>query len=111
VGGAGDTITGGSGSNTFILNSINPTAGGRSNGGFVQTITNWVSGSDHFDLTGLGALSFGGQNQTAGPHSVDWYTSGGNTFVVGNTGGHGHGSFSIELVGVHNLTGSDFLLP
>jgi hypothetical protein len=110
VGGAGDTITGGAGSNTFIINSINQALGGRSNSGFVQTITNWVSGSDHFDLTGLGALTFGGQNQTVSPHSVDWYTSGGNTFVVGDTAGHGHGTFTIELVGIHNLTSSDFLL-
>jgi hypothetical protein len=110
VGGVGDTITGGSGSNTFIINSINQASGGRSNSQFVQTITNWVSGSDHLDLTGLGTLNFGGQTQTVSPHSVAWYTSGGNTFVVGDTAGHGHGSFTIELVGLHNLTGSDFLL-
>jgi hypothetical protein len=110
VGGVGDTITGGAGTNTFILNSINQASGGRSNSGFLQTITNWVSGSDHFDLTGLGSLTFGGQSQTVSPHSVDWYTSGGNTFVVGNAGGHGHASFTIELVGVHNLTSSDFML-
>jgi hypothetical protein len=110
VGGAGDTITGGAGSNTFIINSVNQALGGRSNSGFAQTITNWVSGSDHLDLTGLGGLNFGGQTQSASPHSVGWYTSGGNTFIVGDTSGHGHGSFTIELVGVHNLTGSDFLL-
>jgi hypothetical protein len=111
VGGVGDTITGGAGANTFIVNTINQPSGGRSSGGFVQTITNWVSGSDHLDLSGLGALTFGGQTQSVGPHSVSWYTSGGNTFVVGDTGGHGHGtSFTIELVGVHGLTSSDFLL-
>jgi hypothetical protein len=111
VGGAGDTITGGSGLNSFIINSINQSSGGRSNGGFAQTITNWASGSDHFDLTGLGALTFGGQTQSVSSHSVNWYTSGGNTFVVGDTGGHGHGSsFTIELVGLHNLTSSDFVL-
>jgi len=110
VGAAGDTITGGAGSNTFIVNSLNQAPAGKANPGHLQTITNWVSGSDHFDLTGLGPLTFGGETQTVTPHSVEWYTSGGNTFVVGDAVGRAHADFTIELLGVHNLTSSDFLL-
>lgn len=116
VGGAGnniidgglgtDTLTGGSGTNTFIYNSVNDAPVVHK----PETITNWVSGSDHIDLTGLGHLTFGGQTQAVTPDSVEWYVSGGNTYVVGDALGSTRADFMIELIGVHNLSASDFVL-
>lgn len=106
-GGGADILTGGSGSNTFIYNSPNDAP---TNGNKVETITNWISGTDHIDLSAFGPLSFGGQTTHTAPNTVDWFNSGGNTYVVAETNGHGRPDLMIELIGVHQLASSDFLL-
>jgi Ca2+-binding RTX toxin-like protein len=109
-GGGADTLTGGSGQNTFIYNAVGdapyPTA--RHPG--IETITNWVMGMDHIDLTGLGHLTFGGNTQTVTPHSVEWYVSGSNTFIIGDALGRSKPDFMIELTGVHTISSSDVWL-
>jgi len=100
-----DTLTGGSGTNTFIYNSINDAPISNK----PETITNWVSGSDHIDLTGLGHLTLGGETQNVATGTVDWYVSGGNTYIEAATAGH-RADLMIELIGVHNLSASDFVL-
>jgi Ca2+-binding RTX toxin-like protein len=107
-GGSGaDTLTGGSGQNTFIYNSVSD-APYPKHAGAVETITNWATGFDHIDLSSLGHLTFGGQTQSVTPFSVEWYVSGGNTYVVGDVLGHAKPDFMIELMGVHALSSSDF---
>ena len=108
-GGAGaDTLTGGSGQNTFVYNSTSDAPYGKHPG--VETITNWATGLDLLDLSGLGHLTFGGQTQNVSPYSLEWYVSGGNTFIVGDAQGHARPDFMIELMGVHALSSSDFHL-
>jgi parallel beta-helix repeat protein len=107
VGGLGtDTLTGGSGTNTFIYNTVNDAPLATK----PETITNWVSGSDHIDLTALGALTFGGETQKVAVDTVDWYVSGGNTYIEAATTGHAKPDIMIELIGVHSLSASDFVL-
>lgn len=107
-----DTLTGGSADNTFIFNSIKdaPLPGSSGRHSSVTLITNWVSGLDHINLTALGPLTFGGQTSHVTPHSVEWFTSGASTIILGDAQGHSRPDFMIELVGIHNLTSSDFVL-
>jgi serralysin len=85
VGGAGaDTMTGGSGPNTYLYAA----AGNSTPSGF-DVITNFNPALDKIDLTGIGstALSFvSSQLTTSVPaRSIGWQQSGGNTFVYVNT--------------------------
>ena len=81
-GGAGaDTLTGGSGTNTFIYGAVTDAPVATRGSTALDTITNWVSGQDHIDLTALGHMTFGGNTSTVNPDTVEWYVSGGNTYI------------------------------
>jgi Ca2+-binding RTX toxin-like protein len=109
-GGAGtDTLTGGSGANTYVYHAASeaPASGWGSHG--AETITNFHEGVDHIDLSALGALAYGGQTQTMSAHHIDWYVSGGNTYVAADVTGDTRADLLIKLTGVHSLSAADFI--
>ncbi len=86
-GGGGDTMTGGSGVNTYVYGNIN-----ESTVSAMDIITNFTANKDHIDITGIGssALTYAGTLastvKTLAANSISVQASGGNTFVyVNNT--------------------------
>lgn len=107
-GGGADTIAGGGGADVFVYDSLSDAAPS-SKGSPVEVITDFQDGVDRLDLSHLGHMTYGGQ-ATLASHGLIWSVSGGNTFISGDTSGDGRADFTIELLGVHNLTKGDFLL-
>jgi hypothetical protein len=111
-GGAGaDILTGGGGNDTFIWSGSNeaPYVMIKNKLARPEQITDFSAG-DKLDLTGLGHLDFSGQSQTTSADHVNWYFSGGDTFVVADSNGDGKPDFIVQLIGQHALTANDFLL-
>jgi hypothetical protein len=83
-GGAGaDTMTGGSGVNTYMYGATSNSVGSA-----MDVITNFSTSKDIIDLTGLGStLKVAGalRKTSIAAHSVGWQSSGGNTYVYVNT--------------------------
>lgn len=105
-GGVGvDLLTGGTGNDIFVFTAV-----GDSTFANYDTITDFGTGTDKIDLTGIADLwaGFGGTTATSNGY---WYaTSGGNTFVYGDTNGSsGSIEFAIKLTGIHTLTAGDFV--
>jgi hypothetical protein len=111
--GGADNLTGGGGADTFIYTSAGdaPLPSLLKNGKFMATesITDFASG-DKIDLSALGHLTFDGQSSSAHSHAIDWYMSGGNTFVIADVNGDNRADMMIQLVGAHQLSASDFML-
>ena len=116
AGGLGaDTMTGGSGGNTYVYG-----AASESSPGAMDIVTNFQVVMDSIDLTGPGAAGLTYRNQ-AGPsasslaaHSVVWRIGGGDTFIYANTSGAteslGATDMRIELQGAVPLTAANFRL-
>ncbi|HET9160981.1 MAG TPA: Ig-like domain-containing protein [Caulobacteraceae bacterium] len=108
-----DALTGGGGADTFVFQSTAdaPMATYGRSGKLqnVESITDFTAG-DKIDLTGVGHLTFDGQSTSAHANAVDWYLSGGNTYVIADVNGDGRADMMIQLVGNHSLSASDFLL-
>jgi serralysin len=117
IGGAGkDTMVGGSGNDTFVFH----------NGDFGATsstadrITDFTSGQDKIDLSGVDANSLVGGDQafsfvgtnafshTAG--ELRYEHIGSNTYVEGDMNGDGVADFMVRFDGSHSFVQSDFLL-
>jgi hypothetical protein len=87
-GGGGDTMTGGSGVNTYVYGNVN-----ESTGSAMDIVTNFVANRDHIDLTGIGtsALTYAGtlasSVKTLAANSISVQSASGNTFVYVNTTG------------------------
>ncbi len=111
-GAAADTITGGTGANTYLY-----AAASNSTPSAFDVITNFNPALDKIDLTGIGtaALSFlAAQVSTNIPaRSIGWEQSGGNTFVYVNTStlpkSLGAASMEIELNHTVSLAATNFL--
>jgi Ca2+-binding RTX toxin-like protein len=108
--GGADTLTGGAGADVFVYNALDDAALGKTKTSPLDTITDFVSGTDKLDLSDLGHMTFKGQSATVGANAVSWYVSAGNTFVTGDVTGDGRADFIIQLKGSLALSGSDFLL-
>jgi len=86
VGGTGaDTMTGGSGGNTYLYAAVTESGQGLA----ADTITNFKAVSDKFDFSDItGFTAVQGQLGTAktqvAAHSIAWFVSGTNTLVYGN---------------------------
>ncbi|WP_375195413.1 cadherin domain-containing protein [Sphingobium sp.] len=116
TGGAGaDMLTGGAGADLFIYNAVaNSTMLVR------DQITDFQDGVDRIDLSGIDpnpllsgnqAFSFIGGASFTAIGQLHVYNDGTNTYVEGNTDNNpATVELAIQLVGVHNLTASDFLL-
>jgi hypothetical protein len=110
-GGAGaDTMTGGSGANTYLYDSVSD-----STASAMDIITNFHAAADQIDLRGLGiALQYDGKIKSKlAADSVGWQNSGGNTFVyVNTTAGAVNTSaanMKIELLGGISLSSGNIL--
>jgi len=115
IGGLGaDTVTGGSGGNSYIYGSTSESVPG--NGKF-DTITNFAFTFDSIDLRGIGAaLTYFGQEPTGAKipaQSIAWQQSGGDTLVYVNTSGimeaTNKADMEIALHGTLPLTTNNFL--
>ena len=116
TGGAGaDMLTGGAGADLFIYSAV-----GNSMPLVRDQITDFQEGVDKIDLSGIDpnplisgnqAFSFIGSAAFTAIGQLHVYNDGTNTYVEGNTDNNpATVEFAIQLVGVHNLTASDFLL-
>ncbi len=116
TGGLGtDTLFGGAGNDSFAFNQIAESTADAHR----DHIADFTIGEDVIDLSGIDAkvgvtgnqaFSFitGQFNAVKGElHAVN---SGANSFVSGDVDGDGKADFSILVVGVHDLTASDFIL-
>jgi hypothetical protein len=86
-GGAGaDTMTGGSGPNTYLYNATSD-----STASAMDVITNFSSSKDYIDLTGIGSMHLTFAGLTAGSKlaadTIAYQTSGPNTYLYVNTSG------------------------
>ena len=110
LGGAGaDTMTGGSGANDYLYSAASD-----STPAAMDVITNFNPTTDKIDFTGLGIkLTDVGliTGTTLGVHSTGWLTSGGNTYVVVNTGTTTEklsaAQIQIELTGTPAITSAN----
>lgn len=112
-GGAGaDMLTGGSGVNDYIY-----TAASDSTATAMDVITNFKSGSDLIDLTGLGitlkVAGTVGKNKSLAAGSIGWQSSNGNTYVYVNTSAGSEAitgtNMNIDLAGSVSLSSSNFV--
>lgn len=108
-----DTLTGGAGADTFVFDFVSDSWASRP-----DTITDFVSGTDRIDLSGIDAdLATQGDDAfeivtafTENAGQIVLATSGGNTTVQIDRDGDGVAEMAILVAGVTNLTESDFFL-
>lgn len=118
IGGSGvDNLTGGGSGDTFVflLGYSSATSGQQ------DRITDFVSGTDHIDLSGFDAISStysydqfkfistAAFHGTAGELNYFYNSSLGVTTLQGDTNGDGGADFAIDISGNHVLTADDFL--
>ncbi len=104
IGGDGaDRLIGGSGADVFFYDDVTD-----STTLAMDTIADFVKGTDKIDLTSLASLSF--NDSTAAANSI-WFTqSGGITTVFVDTSGDTNADMQIQLTGTINLQATDFML-
>ncbi|WGS22833.1 MULTISPECIES: M10 family metallopeptidase C-terminal domain-containing protein [unclassified Bradyrhizobium] len=118
VAGSGvDTMTGGGGADTFVFATGDVTAAS----GTHDLITDFVSGLDHIDLSGIDAISttsvhdafrfigLSGFDHTAGELDYSYNSSLGETVLQGDTNGDGIADFAIDLTGNIAIAASDLI--
>ncbi|WP_242126643.1 cadherin domain-containing protein [Sphingobium sp. Sx8-8] len=114
-GGSGDILTGGLGADSFIYNAISD-----STPRAMDLITDFQDGIDRINLSavdanstlrGLQHFTFIDQANFTAPGQLHFHSDGINTFIEGNTDSNPLTTeFRIELLGVHMLSASDFIL-
>jgi Ca2+-binding RTX toxin-like protein len=113
-GNSGDTLAGNGGADTFVFKAVSDSQSGA---GHFDTVTDFVSGVDHLDLTAItGATNIQGSvgaADTVAAHSISWFVDNVNnqTIVYVNTGNTANQvDMEIHLTGTNiNLSGSDIL--
>jgi|CXWL01.1.fsa_nt_gi Ca2+-binding RTX toxin-like protein len=107
-----DKLTGGAGADVFKYNRI--TSSGSDSGATAASrdlITDFVPGTDKIDLTDIaGTFTFIGKSAFTAANQVNYTQVAGNTIIGLDTDGNGAPNMQIELVGLHALTASNFLL-
>lgn len=110
-----DILVGGLGYDAFIFTSVADSANGSTRdfvSDFVEDI-DWIDFSQidaRADLAGNQAFVFKGTAAFTAPGQVNYYHSGGNTIVSGNTDFDSTPEFQVELASVHYLITDDFVL-
>ncbi|NOJ47785.1 M10 family metallopeptidase C-terminal domain-containing protein [Bradyrhizobium archetypum] len=120
IGGSGtDNLTGGSSGDTFAFDFADSAAAS----GQHDRITDFVSGADRIDLSGVDAISSTAGHQqfkfigtaafsgTAGELNYFYNNTTGLTTLQGDTNGDGVADFAIDFTGSVNLVRADFLMP
>jgi Ca2+-binding RTX toxin-like protein len=118
IGGAGaDTLTGGIGADTFVLTALGDSGVGA---GLRDIITDFVSGTDKIDFSGIDANTGVAGNQAftmigtgaffgvAGQLRYD--VVGADTVMQGDVNGDGVADFELQLTGIHSFVPADLLL-
>ncbi|WP_407151416.1 M10 family metallopeptidase C-terminal domain-containing protein [Bradyrhizobium sp. ORS 86] len=117
AGSGADTMTGGAGADTFVFAAGDVTAAS----GTHDLITDFVSGVDHIDLSGIDAISttsvqdafrfigLSGFDHTAGELDYRYNSSLGVTVVQGDINGDGIADFAIDLTGNIAIAASDLI--
>ncbi len=108
AGSGADTMTGAAGADTFVFAAGDVTAAS----GTHDLITDFVSGVDHIDLSGLGTFSFIGASafdHTANELDYGYNSALGVTMLQGDINGDGTPDFAIDLTGNVALSVSDLL--
>ncbi len=115
IGGLGrDILIGGSGYDAFIFTSVADSANGSSRdliSDFVEDI-DWIDFSQidaRPDVAGNQDFVFKGAAAFTAPGQINYYHSGGNTVVSGNTDFDSTPEFQVELTGIHYLVADDFV--
>lgn len=111
--GGADTLTGGAGADVFQYN--HPTSSGGDIGispTNLDIITDFANGIDKIDLSDFaGTFAFRGTGAFTGTtHQVNYSKVAGNTFIGLDIDGNKTLDAQIELLGLHNMTASDFVL-
>lgn len=102
VGGTGsDSLSGGSGTDTFIYRTVTGVTG--------DTISDFVSGTDKLDFSGLGLEFLGSGVFTNSINQIRWAVSGPNVLVLIDTDGDGSSNHHITLLGISTLATGDFI--
>jgi hypothetical protein len=126
TGGAGaDRLTGGAGADTFVYNAVaDSNAGTLAGAGTTfDVITGFTPGTDRIVLTGLGFNAVAAVNAPANlaavaglniaQGTVNHFTLGNNTYIVGESNGGNNGitggDLFIQLTGNVTLTAADFI--
>ena len=111
IGGGGrDSLFGGKGADFFVYQSVSDSLADSG-----DVIADFEDGLDKFDLHALGTasapLSFlGSQAFNGAAGSIHAVQSGASTFIEADLNGDKSADFRIELLGVHRLSASNFLL-
>lgn len=100
-----DTLTGGAGADVFVFGSALASGMGAAR----DVITDFQSGVDRIDLSGLGT-AFVGTGGLAGGGRASFFFDTGRDLLIGDQNGDGVADWSIELRGVDRVEVRDFLL-
>ncbi len=113
--GGADTLTGGAGANTFIYTSVNDSLATAR-----DKITDFVAGTDKINLALIDAntsendnqaFTFIGTDKFSGvAGQLNFFSTGGNTYVQDDVNGDKVKDFQIQLTGNIALTANDFVL-
>ncbi|HEY3049928.1 MAG TPA: M10 family metallopeptidase C-terminal domain-containing protein, partial [Polaromonas sp.] len=117
IGGAGaDSLTGGIGADTFVLTAL----GDSGVGALRDIITDFISGTDRIDFSGIDANTLVAGNQAftmlgtaaffgvAGQLRYD--VVGADTVMQGDVNGDGVADFELQLTGIQSFVPADLLL-
>ena len=108
-----DRLTGGMGADVFKYNA--PTSAGTDSGTTVASrdvITDFANGIDKIDLAAFaGTFTFMGKSAFTGtPNQLNYAQVAGNTIINLDTDGNKIVDGQIQLLGLHNMTATDFML-
>jgi serralysin len=107
IGGAGaDQLHGGSGADIFRFTSLSDLG----MDGAADVIHDFTRGSDRIDLKSLQGYSFIGTEGFSGAKELRFAASGDDLLITGDSNGDGEADFSIKLLGVAEVSASDFIL-
>ncbi|MBU1305873.1 MAG: VCBS repeat-containing protein, partial [Alphaproteobacteria bacterium] len=117
IGGLGkDLLTGGTGIDTFVLTALADSAVGANR----DVITDFET-IDKIDLSAIDAnasqsgtqkwafAGLRGADTNVLQGQIEYYHSGGNTFIIGNAGPDGVADFEIQLTGIKTITADNFI--
>jgi len=107
VAGSGrDVMTGSAGADVFVFTS----AAAIGIGAGRDVITDFTSGIDDIDLTGLGGAVFNGTTGFVGGGANSFYYHAPGGILIGDRDGNGLADWVLELTGAPAVTANDFLL-
>ncbi|MBV1691089.1 VCBS domain-containing protein [Novosphingobium sp. G106] len=115
-GGGIDALTGGTGADRFVFNAITDST--VANPDTILDFQEGVAG-ELIDLSAIDARTTVAGDQaflgvanstTVTANSINWFVSGGDTFIQGDVNGNNVADFAIKLAGIHVLAASNFVL-